>query len=43
MTGEKEQAVQWYKKGIAELERAIAIQLIGHGNNGRRHPDIRVV
>lgn len=32
MTGEKEKAVQWYKKGIAELERGIAIELTGQGN-----------
>uniref|UniRef100_A0A8C4IRY8 microtubule-severing ATPase n=1 Tax=Dicentrarchus labrax TaxID=13489 RepID=A0A8C4IRY8_DICLA len=28
-TGEKEQAVMWYKKGIAELERGIAVELTG--------------
>lgn len=32
MTGDKEQAVQWYKKGIAELERGIAVELTGQGN-----------
>lgn len=32
LTGEKEQAVQWYKKGIAELERGIAVELTGRGN-----------
>ncbi|XP_068597875.1 spastin isoform X2 [Brachionichthys hirsutus] len=30
-SGEKEQAVQWYKKGVAELERGIAAQLTGQG------------
>ncbi|XP_076599829.1 spastin-like [Chaetodon auriga] len=30
-TGEKEQAVQWYKKGIAELERGIAVELTAQG------------
>lgn len=32
VTGEKEQAVQWYKKGIAELERGIAVELTREGN-----------
>lgn len=32
MTGDKEQAVQWYKKGIAELERGIAVEITGQGN-----------
>lgn len=32
MTGEKEEAVQWYKKGIAELERGIAVEITGQGN-----------
>uniref|UniRef100_A0A3B3UZ40 microtubule-severing ATPase n=1 Tax=Poecilia latipinna TaxID=48699 RepID=A0A3B3UZ40_9TELE len=27
--GEKEEAVQWYKKGIAELERGIAVEITG--------------
>ncbi|XP_041108840.1 spastin-like isoform X4 [Polyodon spathula] len=27
--GHKEQAVQWYKKGIAELEKGIAVQVTG--------------
>lgn len=31
VTGEKEQAVQWYKKGIAELERGIAVELTREG------------
>ncbi|XP_063056052.1 spastin isoform X2 [Engraulis encrasicolus] len=29
--GHKEQAVQWYKKGIAELEKGIAIEITGNG------------
>ncbi|XP_062398164.1 spastin isoform X2 [Sardina pilchardus] len=29
--GHKEQAVQWYKKGIAELEKGIAIEVTGNG------------
>lgn len=32
MPGEKEQAVQWYKKGIAELERGIAVEITEQGN-----------
>uniref|UniRef100_A0A3Q3IMG3 Spastin n=1 Tax=Monopterus albus TaxID=43700 RepID=A0A3Q3IMG3_MONAL len=28
-TGEKEEAVQWYKRGIAELEKGIAVELTG--------------
>ena len=32
MAGDKEQAVQWYKKGIAELERGIAVELTGQGS-----------
>ncbi|KAJ8412765.1 hypothetical protein AAFF_G00117160 [Aldrovandia affinis] len=31
MKGHKEQAVQWYQKGIAELEKGIAIQSTGQG------------
>lgn len=31
LTGEKEQALQWYKKGIAVLERGIAVELTGQG------------
>lgn len=31
ITGEKKEAVQWYKKGISELERGIAIELTGQG------------
>ncbi|XP_022046983.1 spastin-like isoform X2 [Acanthochromis polyacanthus] len=30
-TGEKGEAVQWYKKGIAELERGIAVEITGQG------------
>uniref|UniRef100_A0AAY4ASF5 Spastin n=1 Tax=Denticeps clupeoides TaxID=299321 RepID=A0AAY4ASF5_9TELE len=30
-TGHKDQAVQWYKRGIAELEKGIAIQVAGTG------------
>ena len=32
MTGEKEEAVKWYKKGIAELEKGISIEITGQGN-----------
>ncbi|XP_011601816.1 spastin isoform X1 [Takifugu rubripes] len=35
-TGEKEQAVQWYKKGIAELERGIAVELTRGGDQYER-------
>ncbi|XP_044069166.1 spastin-like isoform X2 [Siniperca chuatsi] len=31
-TGDKEQAVLWYKKGIAELERGIAVEITGQGD-----------
>lgn len=31
VTGEKEEAVQWYKKGIAELEKGIAVELTAQG------------
>ncbi|KAM6922298.1 spastin isoform 2-T2 [Lycodopsis pacificus] len=30
-TGDKEEAVQWYKKGISELERGIAVEITGQG------------
>ncbi len=40
MTGEKEQAVQWYKKGIAELEKGIAVELTGEGNMQTKHSDV---
>ncbi|XP_034537566.1 spastin isoform X2 [Notolabrus celidotus] len=32
-TGDKEQAVVWYKKGIAELERGIAVEITGDGDH----------
>lgn len=32
----KEQAVQWYKRGIAELEKGIAIEVAGKGENYER-------
>ncbi|KAM9727330.1 spastin isoform 2-T2 [Menidia menidia] len=31
-TGEKGEAVQWYKRGIAELERGIAVKITGQGD-----------
>ncbi|XP_034464977.1 spastin isoform X2 [Hippoglossus hippoglossus] len=31
-TGEKEEAVQWYKKGIAELEKGIAVEITLQGD-----------
>ncbi|KAG7492886.1 hypothetical protein MATL_G00019280 [Megalops atlanticus] len=34
--GHKEQAVQWYKKGIAELEKGIAIEIAGQGEKFER-------
>ncbi|XP_029376860.1 spastin isoform X1 [Echeneis naucrates] len=34
-TGEKEEAVQWYKKGIAELEKGIAVEITGQGDRDR--------
>ncbi|XP_071400122.1 spastin-like, partial [Centroberyx affinis] len=34
--GNKEQAVEWYKQGIAELERGIAIQIPGNGEKYER-------
>ncbi|KAF7669158.1 hypothetical protein LDENG_00243200 [Lucifuga dentata] len=30
--GDKEEAVQWYKKGIMELERGIALEIIAEGD-----------
>ncbi|KAM4592236.1 spastin-like isoform 2-T2 [Odontesthes bonariensis] len=30
-TGEKGEAAQWYKRGIAELERGIAVEITGQG------------
>uniref|UniRef100_A0A7N8YDG4 Fidgetin-like protein 1 n=1 Tax=Mastacembelus armatus TaxID=205130 RepID=A0A7N8YDG4_9TELE len=35
-TGEKEEAVQWYKRGIAELERGIAVEITGKGDQDER-------
>ncbi|XP_041866576.1 spastin-like [Melanotaenia boesemani] len=34
--GEKGEAVQWYKRGIAELERGIAVELTGQGDQYAR-------
>ncbi|XP_060708405.1 spastin isoform X3 [Hemiscyllium ocellatum] len=34
--GQKEKAVEWYKKGIAELEHGIAIQISGSGKAGEQ-------
>ncbi|XP_035262226.1 spastin isoform X1 [Anguilla anguilla] len=34
--GHKEQAVQWYKKGISELEKGIAIDIMGQGEKCER-------
>ncbi|KAG7242462.1 hypothetical protein INR49_009913 [Caranx melampygus] len=35
-TGEKEEAVQWYKKGIAELEKGIAVELTAQAPDRER-------
>ncbi|XP_028828077.1 spastin isoform X1 [Denticeps clupeoides] len=35
-TGHKDQAVQWYKRGIAELEKGIAIQVAGTGEKAEK-------
>ncbi|OBS68419.1 hypothetical protein A6R68_03043, partial [Neotoma lepida] len=35
-TGQKEQAVEWYKKGIEELEKGIAIIVTGQGEQYER-------
>lgn len=35
-SGEKGEAVQWYKKGIAELEKGIAVEISGHGDQYER-------
>uniref|UniRef100_A0A672Z7Z1 Fidgetin-like protein 1 n=1 Tax=Sphaeramia orbicularis TaxID=375764 RepID=A0A672Z7Z1_9TELE len=35
-TGEKQEAVRWYKKGIAELEKGIAIEISLHGDQYER-------
>ncbi|XP_064014769.1 spastin isoform X4 [Pogoniulus pusillus] len=34
--GQKEQAVEWYKKGIEELEKGIAVLVIGQGDHYER-------
>lgn len=34
--GDKDQAVQWYRKGIAELEKGICIQVTGTGEKANR-------
>ncbi|RXN09115.1 spastin-like isoform X1 [Labeo rohita] len=34
--GDKDQAVQWYRKGIAELEKGIRIQVTGAGEKAER-------
>ncbi|XP_062428088.1 spastin isoform X4 [Rhea pennata] len=34
--GQKEQAVEWYKKGIEELEKGIAVVVIGQGDQCER-------
>ncbi|XP_067149411.1 spastin isoform X4 [Apteryx mantelli] len=34
--GQKEQAVEWYKKGIEELEKGIAVIVIGQGDQCER-------
>uniref|UniRef100_A0A3B3YLW1 microtubule-severing ATPase n=1 Tax=Poecilia mexicana TaxID=48701 RepID=A0A3B3YLW1_9TELE len=39
--GEKEEAVQWYKKGIAELERGIAVEITGTGEQYDRSKRLR--
>ncbi|OPJ72527.1 hypothetical protein AV530_018925 [Patagioenas fasciata monilis] len=35
-SGQKEQAVEWYKKGIEELEKGIAVLVIGKGDQCER-------
>ncbi|KAJ0005028.1 hypothetical protein NQD34_011242 [Periophthalmus magnuspinnatus] len=35
-TGEKEEAVQWYKRGISELERGIAVEINAQGEQYER-------
>ncbi|CAL8258048.1 unnamed protein product [Lota lota] len=35
-TGVKEEAVQWYKKGIEDLERGIAVEVTGEGDQYER-------
>uniref|UniRef100_A0A3Q2R1I9 Fidgetin-like protein 1 n=1 Tax=Fundulus heteroclitus TaxID=8078 RepID=A0A3Q2R1I9_FUNHE len=39
--GDKEEAVQWYKKGIAELERGIAVEITGTGEQHARARRLR--
>uniref|UniRef100_A0A3B5LAX9 microtubule-severing ATPase n=1 Tax=Xiphophorus couchianus TaxID=32473 RepID=A0A3B5LAX9_9TELE len=39
--GLKEEAVQWYKKGIAELERGIAVEITGTGEQYDRSKRLR--
>ncbi|KAK7161295.1 hypothetical protein R3I94_004087 [Phoxinus phoxinus] len=34
--GDKDKAVQWYRKGIAELEKGICIQVTGAGEKAKR-------
>ncbi|XP_074846130.1 spastin isoform X4 [Carettochelys insculpta] len=34
--GQKEQAVEWYKKGVEELEKGIAVLVIGQGDQCER-------
>nr|XP_033792414.1 spastin isoform X1 [Geotrypetes seraphini] len=34
--GQKEQAVEWYKKGIEELEKGIGVLVTGHGDQSDR-------
>lgn len=43
MTGEKEEAVQWYKKGISVLERGIEVEITGQGKYANKHPDVHSV
>lgn len=43
VTGEKEQAVQWYKKGIAELERGIAVELTREGISHKCPDDVSAI
>ncbi|XP_030604079.1 spastin-like [Archocentrus centrarchus] len=40
-TGEKEEAEQWYKKGISELERGILIEISGQGEKYDRAKRLR--
>ncbi|XP_020776895.1 spastin [Boleophthalmus pectinirostris] len=35
-TGEKEEAVQWYKRGISELEKGIAVEINAQGDQYER-------